>query len=464
MPTVVISRGSHSGGVKLAELLGQRLGWKVISQEMVAEAAGVYGVSEDDIVRALDTPPSFWERLTRRRDRYIVASRAAVVQLLDNGTGIYHGLGGQFLLQELPCLLRVRLIAPLEWRVQAVMTDRGLGEAEATAYIRAMDERRRKWMQHVFGVDWSDPALYDLVINLGTLSLEAAADLVVDLVGRREYRPTPECLQGFKDFALAARVRAELTFHSGFAADDIDVVARNGIVHLSGGRGFTEHRGEIVRFVRGLAGVGGVLPDLEEEVVEGPPGTPLASEDRRARDVMLPPEAYPTVHEWVTIREAIVALEASAVRLPDGHCIPPRYLLVLNEKDELSGIVSRRELLKGLVPQLQEAERVDARLRRLVPFRDTAFELPIRWSSLFSRAALHAARAPVGTIMSPVRGTVTVDDPLSTVITTMIHHQIDLVPVLDGKRVAGLVLMTEVFDAVAEFIAEHAGSLADDAG
>lgn len=464
MPTIVISRGSHSGGVKLAELLGQRLGWKVISQEMVAEAASGYGVSEDDIVRALDTPPSFWERLTRNRERYIVASRAALAQLLDNGTGIYHGLGGQFLLQGLPCLLRVRLIAPLEWRVRSVMAERGVGEAEAAAYIRAMDERRMKWMQQVFGVEWGDPALYDLVLNLATLSLEAAADLVVELVNRREYRATAECLEGFKDFALAARVRAELIFHSGLEADDIEVVARGGIVHLSGGRGFEAHRGEILRFVRGLPGVRGVLPDVEEETVEGPPGLLLAAEDRQAKDVMLPPDAYPTVHEWVTIREAIVALGASAVRFPDGHCIPPRYLLVIDEKDELTGIVSRRELLKGLVPQLREAERVDAHLRRLVPFRDTAFELPIRWSSLFSRAALRAARSPVSTVMRPVRGTVTVNDPLSTVITTMIHHQIDLVPVLDGRKVAGIVLMTAVFDAVAEFIAEHGGSEAEGSG
>ncbi len=129
--------------------------------------------------------------------------------------------------------------------------------------------------------------------------------------------------------------------------------------------------------------------------------------------------------------------------------------MVLNDQEELTGIVSRRELLKGLVPHLQEAKRVDEHLRQLVPFRESAFELYVQWSSLFSRSALRASRQPVRTVMAPVRAVVTVSDPLSRVVTTMIHHGVDLVPVLDGKRVAGLVLMTDVFDIVAEFISEH---------
>ncbi len=454
MPTIVISRGSHTGGVTLAELLHQRLGWKLISQEMVAEAAGVYGVAEDDIVRALDTPPGFWERLTKNRNRYVLASRAALADLLEEGNGIYHGLAGTFLLQGLPCVLRVRLIAPMEYRIRAVVAAKGISEAEALRYIRAMDERRGKWVQQLFGVDWNDPALHDIVVNLESVSLEAAADLLVEVVRRPEYRTSQECLDKLQDFRLAARVRAELACRSPFDVDKVEVVARDGTVHL-GGAYVEEHRRELVAFVKAIRGVRGVTPRLEDEAPAPPPAAGPVAEDKRARDVMLPPDRYPIVHEWDSIRDAIVALGASAVRFADGHCIPPRYLLVLNSAEELVGIVSRRELLKGLVPQLQEAERVDEQLRRVAPFRDTSFELSVRWSSLFSGAAVRASRQPVGTVMVPVRGAVNADDPLSTVVTTMIHHGVDLVPVLEGRRVAGIVLMTNVFDIVAEFIAEH---------
>jgi CBS domain-containing protein len=60
--------------------------------------------------------------------------------------------------------------------------------------------------------------------------------------------------------------------------------------------------------------------------------------------------------------------------------------------------------------------------------------------------------------MVPIRGTVQVGDSLSTVISTMLTHGVDLVPVLDGQRVAGVVLMTNIFDIVAQFVMEHGGT------
>jgi signal-transduction protein with cAMP-binding, CBS, and nucleotidyltransferase domain len=70
-------------------------------------------------------------------------------------------------------------------------------------------------------------------------------------------------------------------------------------------------------------------------------------------------------------------------------------------------------------------------------------------------AALDAASRPISTIMAPIRGAVQVSDSLSTVISSMLRHGIDLVPVLEGQRVAGVVLMTNIFDIVAQFVLEH---------
>ena len=66
--------------------------------------------------------------------------------------------------------------------------------------------------------------------------------------------------------------------------------------------------------------------------------------------------------------------------------------------------------------------------------------------------------SPIQTVMVPIKGTVQLDDSLSTVISTMLLHGIDLVPVLDGEKVAGVVLMTNIYDIVAQFIMEHGGT------
>jgi len=79
------------------------------------------------------------------------------------------------------------------------------------------------------------------------------------------------------------------------------------------------------------------------------------------------------------------------------------------------------------------------------------------WLSFFGDAAVEGSRQPVQSVMAPIRGTVGRGDGLSRVVFTMIQHGIDLVPVLDGGRTVGVVLMTDVFDTVAEHIMERGG-------
>ena len=215
MPVVTISRGSLSGGELLAEHLGARLGFKVLSREVLVEAARKYGVSESELVDGLAEPAGFWERLTHKKEHYLLAVQATLAEmLLPDGNGIYHGHAGQFLLQGLSGVLKLKILAPLEYRVRAAMTELDLTREQALKHIQVVDERRAKWVRQLYGRDWNDPSLYDLVINLDQMSVETAVELVVCLLGRPEYCPTAESVGEFQEFAQAARARAELAFHS----------------------------------------------------------------------------------------------------------------------------------------------------------------------------------------------------------------------------------------------------------
>ncbi len=460
MPIVSISQGSRSGARRLAQALHSRLGFKVVSLEDALAAAKRYGLSEEEMYRGLDMPANLFERFTRRKERYVLAMQATLGELFEDGNGIYCGLAGQFLFQGLCSVFNVRLIAPLEYRIDAAISNMGLSRDDAIRYILEADDRRQKWGRQVFGADLANPDLYDLVVNLEHMNVETAADMITGIIRRKEF--PEDCERQFRDFALEKRVRAALRFNSSFNAEGVDVRAESGVVHLAGGRSFEESGRGIVDLVSRIRGVKKVVTSAGEVPSPDPAldlDIGLSTRDTTARDVMLPPTSYPNCRLSCTIREAIVALSASAVRLDDGHITVPRYVLVLDDNDELRGIVSRRELLKGLIPHLRIARESEAHIRRLVPFGGgTPSDLFIRWTSLFSPAALEASRHSISTIMAPIRGTVQVDDSLSTVISTMLHHGVDLVPVLEGRRVAGVVLMTNIFDIVAQFVMEHGGT------
>jgi CBS domain-containing protein len=327
---------------------------------------------------------------------------------------------------------------------------------EAAELVHEADEHRLLWGRQIFDADVNDPDLYDLVVNLEKVSLATAANLIADVVEGRDGRPSGETMREFRDFALAKKIKAELFFNSPFGPDVARVSVRNGEVHVSGDRAFDDAREKIIEFVGTIPGVQKIHTDHDTIEVSFDESSTLTSRDAKASDVMLPIEHYPSCPGTCTIREAIVALSASSVRLEDGHFVMPRYLLMRNDDNELAGVVSRRELLKGLVPHLREDRESAEHIQAWVPFGGTVpRELFIRWTSLFSEAALEASGESVKTVMVPIRGTVQVNASLSSVITTMLSHGIDLVAVLDGTRVVGVVLMTEIFDIVAQFIMEH---------
>ena len=462
MPIITISRGICSGGTQLAELLHAKLGWPILSQEDVSTAAAeAYRMSKEELLRGLYLPANFYERFTHRKTRYLLATQATIGELLVDGNGIYHGLAGQFLFQNLGNAFKVRIVAPNTLRVENAVHRRSLTRHEAARHIREADEHRLLWGRQIFDADINDPDLYDLVVNLDKVSLATAANLITDIMQGRDRRPTPESIQEFDDFALEKRIKAEFFFNSPFTPNLAQVSVRKGEVYLTGGRSFEEARPQLVEFASRIRGVGTIHTDhdtVEAIDISFDPDSSLSSRDAKASDVMLRLDQYPNCQGNCNIREAMVALSASAVKLDDGHIMLPRYLLIRDTDDRLVGVVSRRELLKGLVPHLLEDRESAAHIRALVPFGgSTPSEIFIRWTSLFTKAALDASKESIKSVMVPIRGTVQVNDSLSTVVTTMLFHGIDLVAVLDGTRVVGVVLMTDIFDIVAQFVMEHGG-------
>lgn len=453
MPVITISRGSLSGGELLAEHLRSKLGFRVISREVIVEAANRYGVSEAKLAEEMRKPPGLLERLTHAKDRYVLAVQAALAEMVRTGDVIYHGLCGQLLLRGLSSLVTVRLIAPLEYRVRQAMIELDCTREKALQHIASVDEQRSRWVHHIYGVDWADPARYDIVLNLEHVDIDTAAEVVAALVRRRQERARPaEEQRELEDFALAARIRAELTFHADVPIGAVGVEVEGDTVRLTGEELLRSDGQRVARFVRGLPGVGRVLLPGEEAAAE----SEERPEEVTARSVMLPIDAYPHLHTWNTIGEAIVAIGASSVQLRDGHLIPPRYVLVVDEDDRLIGVVARRDLLRGLLPQLENLEK--AREHAFLSLADDEYPIPIQWISLLSSASVQHAAKEIASVMRPIKATIAGDDDLNRIVTTMLQHDVDLVPVMEGHNVVGVVLMTDVFDSVGQYIVEHGGA------
>ena len=234
MAVVTISRGSASGGLLLAEKLGEKLGYDIVSREDVIREAARFGASEESLQEALLKPPSFWDRFRHERRRYLAFVQAALCERAQKDRIIYHGNAGHLLLQEVPHVLCIRLIAPMPFRIGMVMERQHLSREAAIRCIENADRQRRDWSRFLYGKDWLDPLLYDLFINLKTMTVESAAEIAAEAARREEYQPTDASRKAMDDLVLTSRVRAALAADERTASVEVAIHADDGVVSLRG--------------------------------------------------------------------------------------------------------------------------------------------------------------------------------------------------------------------------------------
>jgi cytidylate kinase len=272
MAIITISRGSMSGGEALAKCLSTALSYPILGRDVLVAAAKKLDISEEILTQKIVRGPGVWESLTSNRRLYVVAVQAALAEHLDKGNLVYHGHAGHLLLKGLPTVLRVRLIAPLEMRVRSVMEQQRLNREAAVEYITRVDHERIRWTQFIYGVDWSDPSLYDLVINLENMSMQTACATIVAVVGQPDFALTDTARKAIADFQLTCRVKLALATNALTRELDLDLKADDGTIEISAEVpkvGLLTHTSsrderEILRVVQGVEGVRQVYLDLHK--------------------------------------------------------------------------------------------------------------------------------------------------------------------------------------------------------
>ncbi|MBU4604470.1 MAG: cytidylate kinase-like family protein, partial [Proteobacteria bacterium] len=147
MAIITISRGSYSKGREVAEKVAQRMGYQVVSRDVLLEASEKFHISEVKLVRAIHDAPSVLERFTHGKYCYLAFIRAALTERAVKDDLVYHGLAGHLLLKGVPHVLKVRIIADLEARVAAEMKRENLTQSQARSLLLKDDAERRKWTQ-----------------------------------------------------------------------------------------------------------------------------------------------------------------------------------------------------------------------------------------------------------------------------------------------------------------------------
>ncbi|MFP4041105.1 MAG: AAA family ATPase [Desulfosudaceae bacterium] len=201
MAVITISRQFGAGGKTLGTMIAKKMDYVFLDDLVIKEIAKSARVSRDTVVSIERTAgsslsrfissfisSSYIDRLTGEKHGYIDENvyvdvlYEVIRKLADRDNVVLMGRGGQYILQEVPNVYHILLIASDEDRVKFMQRYYNLSDKNAKAAVLKGDRRRSNLYQKLGKQNYDDPRLYHLVLNMHLIPLETARDLVCDLV------------------------------------------------------------------------------------------------------------------------------------------------------------------------------------------------------------------------------------------------------------------------------------------
>ena len=205
MGIITISRGSYSRGIEIAEKIAQKLNYDCISREILLSASNEFNIPEIKLIHAIDNAPSIFDHIKGGKRRYVAFIRQAFLEYIQKDNVVYHGFAGHFFTRDIPNILKVRVIANIQFRVKVVMERENVSEDEARKILYEIDSERRKWSTYLYGIDTNTTELYDVVIQIDCLKVDGAVDFICDLARRPCFQTTALSQQRLKELLESAR-------------------------------------------------------------------------------------------------------------------------------------------------------------------------------------------------------------------------------------------------------------------
>jgi len=199
MAVITLSRHFGAGGKTLGKLLAKKLGYFYIDDDIIQSIVNKsmstewMTVLEKELGGNLlqwisNLPPedpvkSIFEKKEDAGEACSIdILQRVMVQIAEQGNAVIVGRGGQYLLQDQKDVFHVLMVADLEDRVQFMEERYHLSLKKALHVVNRQDKRRQNFYRFLGKLDYDQPDMYHLVLNMSKLTLQKACEILTVLV------------------------------------------------------------------------------------------------------------------------------------------------------------------------------------------------------------------------------------------------------------------------------------------
>ncbi len=264
MAIITISRQLGSLGTDIATKLKEELSFRDLGKESLeSRLIQKYGLPEEKVEQYDEKKPAFWDLFSSDKDKYLHFLKTATYEFAREGNCLLIGRGGQALFQDIPGVLRVRIVAPLELRIERLKERHHYDDRLAEQMIRHSDHDRAGFHRFFFHINWEDYHLYDLMINTQALTTATAVQLIRDALQAYGVADKEQAAASkLKDACLAQEVATIILYEEHIPIHFLEVSSVSGLVTLRGSAMTSEDISRSEAVAGRVAGVKNIVNEI----------------------------------------------------------------------------------------------------------------------------------------------------------------------------------------------------------
>ena len=264
MALITISRSIGCGGMIIARLVANGLKIELFDDHKLQQQAMEMGIRPEEFKELDEKAPGFLDRIfTRKPEMYLDYMEALVYEVAKKGEGVIIGHGSQMLLRDFECALHVHIYADEATRIRNLMKLKGMSEEASRKLIKKSDHEKEGFFRFAFHMDWSDPSLYDLIINTEQIGLDLAAKIIMEVAGSDQMEACSlTAAESMERLSLVKRIQVVLLENNcNISTLSIDMPEK-GFVKISGLASSQDSKKRILKTLKSIPFVEKVQDDI----------------------------------------------------------------------------------------------------------------------------------------------------------------------------------------------------------